>query len=119
VIDRQVHVTAFDLCDAEGALHGDGANRVLSRCTGFHFHENALVPAEFGDRGGRKLDAKWIIDGDVQITRNPEDVVVVVAGGPGRHTMICHSFGTSSESVTELIKLKDETAASSVLDFKK
>ncbi|WP_414469838.1 hypothetical protein [Methanobacterium sp. ACI-7] len=84
-----------------------------------YFHENALVPAEFGDRGGRKLDEKWIIDGDVQITRSPKDVVVVVAGGPGRHTMISHGFGTSSESVTELIKLKDGTAASSILDFKK
>lgn len=84
-----------------------------------YFHENALVPAEFGDRGGRKLDEKWIIDGNVKITRKPEDVVLVVAGGPGRHTMICHSFGTSSESVTELIKIKDGAAASSVLDFKK
>ncbi|MGB9936149.1 MAG: hypothetical protein ACPK7O_00370 [Methanobacterium sp.] len=84
-----------------------------------YFHENALVPAKFGDRGGRKLDEKWIIDGDVPITRSPKDVVLVVAGGPGRHTMICHGFGTSSESVTELIKLKDNAAASSVLDFKK
>lgn len=84
-----------------------------------YFNENALVPAEFGDRGGRKLDEKWIIDGDVHITRSPQDVVVVVAGGHGRHTMICHGFGTSSESVTELIKLKNNDAASSVLDFKK
>jgi len=83
-----------------------------------YFHENALVPAELGDRGGRKLDEKWIVDGDVQITRKPDDVVIAVAGGPGRHTMICHGFGTSSESVTELMKLVDGTAASSVFDFK-
>lgn len=84
-----------------------------------YFHENALVPAEFGDRGGRKLDKNRVVDGDVMITRKADDVVVVVAGGPGRHTMICHGFGTSSESVTELIKLKNGTAASSVLEFKK
>ena len=84
-----------------------------------YFHENALVPVELGDRGGRKLDSEWIHDGNVKITRNPEDVVIVIAGGPGRHTMICHGFGTSSESVTELITLKNGTAASSVLDFKK
>jgi hypothetical protein len=83
-----------------------------------YFHENALVPVELGDRGGRKLDEKWIVDGDVWITRKPDDVVIVVAGGTGRHTMICHGFGTSSESVTELIKLVDGTAASSVHDFK-
>jgi hypothetical protein len=83
-----------------------------------YFHENAFVPAELGDRGGRKLDEKWIHNGNVKITRKPEDVVIVVAGGPGRHTMICHGFGTSSKSVTELIKLENGTAALSVLDFK-
>jgi hypothetical protein len=84
-----------------------------------YIHENALVPVELGDRGGRKLDSKWIIDGKVQITRKPDDVVVVVAGGPGRHTMIAHGFGTSSESVTEAIQLKDGATASSIFDFKK
>lgn len=84
-----------------------------------YIHENALVPVELGDRGGRKLDSKWVIDGMVQITRKPDDVVVVVAGGPGRHTMIAYGFGTSSESVTEVIRLADGTPASSVFDFKK
>jgi hypothetical protein len=83
-----------------------------------YIHENAVVPVELGDRGGRKLDSKWIQDGEVLITRKPEDVMMVVAGGPGRHTMIAHGFGTSSESVTSAIKLKDGTPASSVLDFK-
>ena len=84
-----------------------------------YIHENTLVPVELGDRGGRKLDSKWVREGKVQITRKPEDVVVVVAGGPGRHTMIAHGFGTSSESVTEAIMLADGTPASSVFDFKK
>ncbi len=84
-----------------------------------YIHENTLVPVELGDRGGRKLDSKWVVDGNVQITRKPDDVVVVVAGGPGRHTMIAHGFGTSSESVTEVIRLSDGNAASSVFNFKK
>jgi hypothetical protein len=84
-----------------------------------YIHENALVPVELGDKGGRKLDSKWVIDGKVHITRKPDDVVVVVAGGPGRHTMIAHGFGTSSESVTEVIRFEDGTPASSVFDFKK
>ncbi len=83
-----------------------------------YIHKKALVPVELGDRGGRKLDPKWVIDGEIQITRKPDDVVVVVAGGPGRHTMIAHGFGTSSESVTEVIRLADGSAASSVFDFK-
>jgi hypothetical protein len=84
----------------------------------YYIHENSFVPVELGDRGGRKIDEKWIIDGNVKITRSPDDVVVVVAGGVGRHTMISHGFGTSSESVTELIKLKDGTSAFKLQDFK-
>jgi hypothetical protein len=83
-----------------------------------YIHENASVPADLGDRGGRKLNEKWIDDGDVKITRNPDDVVLVVAGGFGRHSMIAHSFGKSSESITLNISLVDGTAISSVLDFK-
>jgi len=84
-----------------------------------YIHENASVPAELGDKGGRKLESKWIdSDGKVHITRGPDDVVLVVAGGPGRHTMIAHGFGTSSESVTVPITLKEGTALSSVQEFK-
>ena len=83
-----------------------------------YLHENSVVPVELGDRGGRKLDKKWIVGDDVHITRSPNDVVVVVAGGSGRHTMIAHSFGTSSESVTMPILYKDGTPVQSVQDFK-
>ncbi len=83
-----------------------------------YFHKKALVPVELADRGGRKLNEKWIDNGNVPLTRNPDDVLIVVAGGPGRHTMICHGFGTSSESVTELMRLKDGRTATSVIDFK-
>jgi hypothetical protein len=69
-----------------------------------YFHENTLVPVELGDRGGRKLDKKWVVNGNIPLTRNPDDVILVVAGGPGRHTMICNGFGSSTKSITELIK---------------
>ena len=84
-----------------------------------YIHENAMVPVELGDRGGRKLDEKWITDDQVRITRTPEDVVIVVAGGPGRHSMIAHGFGTSSESVTLPLLFKDGTPVKSVEDYKK
>jgi hypothetical protein len=83
-----------------------------------YLHENSVVPVELGDRGGRKLDKKWIVGDDVHITRSPNDVVLVVAGGSGRHTMIAHGFGTSSESVTMPILYKDGTPVLSVQDFK-
>lgn len=65
-----------------------------------YIHEKSHLPAVLGDRGGRKLDEKLIIDGNVRITRSPQDVILVVAGGPGRHTIISHGFGSGSESVT-------------------
>jgi len=83
-----------------------------------YIHENALVPVDLADRGGRKLDEKWIIDDQVKLTRSPDDVVMVVAGGPGRHTMIAHGFGTSSQSVTIPLALKNGEPAKSIRDFK-
>jgi len=83
-----------------------------------YIHENALLPASLGDRGGRKLDDEWIIGDDVHITRSPSDVLLLVAGGPGRHTMISHGFGNGSMSVTLPITLKDGSMAHSVKEFK-
>ena len=83
-----------------------------------YIHENAIVPVELADRGGRKLDEQWIADGEVKITRSPEDVVLVVAGGAGRHTMIAHGFGTSSESVTLPLTFKDGSPLHSIQDYK-
>ena len=83
-----------------------------------YLHEHSLVPIELGDRGGRKLDKKWIVGDDVHITRSPDDVILVVAGGSGRHTMIAHGFGTSSESVTMPILYKDGTPVQSVQELK-
>jgi len=82
-----------------------------------YLHENSVVPVELADRGGRNLDEKLIVDGNVRITRSPEDVILVVAGGAGRHTMIAHGFGTSSESVTLPIKLKNGTPVHSIQDY--
>ena len=57
------------------------------------------------------------MDDEVHITRSPDDVVLVVAGGSGRHTMIAHGFGTSSESVTMPILFKNGNPVHSVQDF--
>jgi len=82
-----------------------------------YLYENSIVPVEKGDRGGRKLDKEWIVDKNVHITRSPDDVVVVVAGGAGRHSMIAHGFGTSSESLTLPIVFKDGYPVQSVQDY--
>jgi hypothetical protein len=83
-----------------------------------YLHENSTVSVELANRGGREIDDKWVVDGEVQITRSPDDVVLVVAGGAGRHTMIAHGFGTSSESVTLPILSKDGNPVLSIDDYK-
>jgi hypothetical protein len=49
-----------------------------------------LDPARFADRAPGRA---------VALTRDPEDVMVVVAGGPGKHSAIVPTFG-STRSVT-------------------
>ncbi len=68
-----------------------------------YIHENSLVHENLANRGGRLLDTKWLKKNMVPLTRTPEDVNIVVAGGSGRHTMIAQGFGTSTTSVTEKI----------------
>lgn len=73
-----------------------------------YIHEGVVVPAGLADRGGRKLDDGLIVDGMVHLTRSPSDVVLVVAGGAGRHTMIAHGFGGSSESQTVPVRFPED-----------
>lgn len=98
--------------------------KTISKC-GFtkddvkdYLHENCVVDVDLADRGGRKISARWIEEDGVRITRSSDDVVLVVAGGVGRHSMICHGFGTSSESVTLPITFKNGVPVESVEDFK-
>lgn len=84
-----------------------------------YLHDQCVVDLKLADRGGRKIDPEWIVEDGVHITRSPDDIVLVVAGGVGRHSMICHGFGTSSESVTLPINLKNGVTPKSVEDFKK
>jgi hypothetical protein len=83
-----------------------------------YIHENSHLSPILADRGGSKLDEKNIRDNQVQITRSPQDVVLVVAGGPGRHTMISHGFGGGSETVTMPITLKNCFNQKSVKNYK-
>jgi hypothetical protein len=84
-----------------------------------YIHENTAVPVDLADRGGRKLDPQWVVGDEVRLTPSPIHVVVVVAGGAGRHTMIAHSFGTSSHSVTLPLTFKNGNPIVSIEDLRK
>ncbi|MBC7119395.1 MAG: hypothetical protein H5T36_03020, partial [Methanobacteriaceae archaeon] len=68
---------------------------------------------------GRALDKRHVKDGMVKITRSKDDVVIVVAGGAGRHTLVAPGFGESSKSVTRALKLKNGSYATSIKDYMK
>ncbi len=68
-----------------------------------YIHENALVDVDLANRGGRLLDTTWLKEDIVPLTRTINDVNIVVAGGPGRHTMVAPGFGSSTKSISEKI----------------
>lgn len=84
-----------------------------------YIHENAMVPLNLADRGGRELDKGHVKDDMVKITRSEDDVVMVVAGGVGRHTLVAPGFGGSSKSITQPLKLKNGSYATSIKDYLK
>jgi hypothetical protein len=80
-------------------------------------YDIARLPAELADKGGTKLNAKFIDKyGNVPVMSKPEDLIIVVAGGPGRQSMYCPTFG-ATVSVTKAITLKDGTPVYSAYDF--
>lgn len=97
-------------------IHKDGLTKLDVQT---YLHENCVVSVELADRGGRRIAEEWIQDENIRITRSPKDVVLVVAGGVGRHSMISHGFGMSSESITQPLTFKDGTEVESVEEFKK
>jgi hypothetical protein len=57
-------------------------------------------------------------DEPVYMVQRPEDLIIAVIGGAGKHSAIVNTFG-SSRSVTRPLKLRDGSFARSVKDFKK
>jgi len=53
------------------------------------------------------------------VTRSPQDVEVVVAGGRGGHSAVILPWALHSESVVEPVLLPDGRVPASIADFKK
>jgi hypothetical protein len=54
----------------------------------------------------------------VPLLRKPEHLMIIVAGGPGRHSCWMPTFGAMTRSVTRAITLKTGTPAKSVQEFR-
>ncbi len=69
----------------------------------------AGFPARFADAGP---------DEPVPVAQRADDVMVVVIGGAGKHSMFIPTFG-ATRSITRALKLRDGTLARSVEDFRR
>ncbi|MBI4595477.1 MAG: hypothetical protein HY730_03760 [Candidatus Tectomicrobia bacterium] len=83
---------------------------------------NPMHKLKLGGMYGMGSWPKWIHTEDdsvmVPVVQNPEDFMVIVAGGPGRHSVCIPTFGIT-RSVTKPVALKDGTIAKSINDFKR
>ena len=71
--------------------------------------EHARVPRHIWERGGmaKMADDPFAADDAVPIIARPEDLIVVVIGGFGRHSSWLPTFGDSTKAVTRRIGLSD------------
>jgi hypothetical protein len=58
------------------------------------------------------------LDAPVTMVQRPEDLLIAVIGGAGKHSAVVHTFG-ATKPVTRALKLRDGSYARSIADFKK
>jgi hypothetical protein len=63
----------------------------------------ALIPLERYTEDTLLERYREIPDGPIPMVRNPEDLIVIVTGGPGKHSCWIPTFGGSTRSVTREI----------------
>jgi hypothetical protein len=56
-------------------------------------------------------------DAPVHMVRRPEDILIAVIGGAGKHSAVINTFG-ATRPVTRALKLRDGRFAKSVADFR-
>jgi hypothetical protein len=52
------------------------------------------------------------------MVQRPEDILIAVIGGAGKHSAVIHTFG-ATKPVTRALKLRDGRFARSVEDFRR
>jgi len=55
----------------------------------------------------------------VPLIRAPEHLLIIVIGGPGRHSCWIPTFGAMTRAVTRAIALQDGTPAKSIQEFRR
>ncbi len=81
----------------------------------------ARVPRRLWERGGMSDMTKdrFPDDDAIPVISRPEDLIVIVVGGFGRHSSWLPTFGESTQAVTTPIARRDGTPVRSVLDLRR
>ena len=97
---------------AGGGLSKDDVRR--------HLFQHARVPRHIWERGGmaKMADDPFADDEAVPIIRTPEDLIIVVVGGFGRHSSWLPTFGDSTRAVTRAIADRSGRPIRSVMDLR-
>jgi len=61
----------------------------------------------------------WDKKHPMPVTRSPEDVFIVVAGGRGGHSQVILPWGLHSEAIIERVELPDGSPAKTISEFKR
>jgi len=85
---------------------------------------HARVPRALWEAGGMvgmgfAPDDLFPGEAGIPLIRKPEHLMVIVVGGPGRHSCWMPTFGAMTRSVTRAIALKDGTLAQSIQEFRR
>ena len=104
---------------ADGGFSKADAKRFL--------HEHAHLPMRRFSKENieRRLRVTWKerlgaagLDTPVYMVQRPEDLLIAVIGGAGKHSAVIHTFG-ATQSVTRALRLRDGSLAGSVADFRR
>ncbi len=86
--------------------------------------EHARVPRDKWETGGMigmgfTPDDAFPNEDAIPLIRKPDRLMIIVVGGPGRHSCWMPTFGAMTRSVTRQIKRKDGTPATSIQEFRR
>ena len=90
-------------------------------------HEHAHLPMRRFSKENieRRLRVTWKerlgaagLDAPVYMVQRPEDMLIAVIGGAGKHSAVIHTFG-ATQAVTRALKTRDGSFAQSVEDFRR
>lgn len=70
-----------------------------------YLYENARVPKKAFSKKHQEIQFSAYGENDlIPVIQKPEDLMIIVAGGPGKHTLFCPNYVIRSNAVTRLIE---------------